>query len=116
MTSVMTRVGDNMATQKRQEPFAQTNSGAVSPEQRTNRSLTEKHGYEEWKQRIEEDWQYHLETLQQYACELLRRSQQLRMALMTANEPKRGYGDAISLQGGQGSLGIVVPPTLDLRK
>lgn len=96
MTTVTVRTGDAMATQKRQELFAQTNSGAISPEQRTKRPLVERHGHEEWKQRIEGDWENHLESLQQYICELLRKNQQLRMALMTANEPERGYGDAIN--------------------
>jgi hypothetical protein len=33
-------------------------------------------------QSIDETWQGHLETLQQYVCELLAKNQQLRMALM----------------------------------
>jgi hypothetical protein len=69
MTTATIRRGDVMATQKRQELFAQTNSGAIPPEQRTNRPFTERHGHEEWRQRIEEDWQNHVETLQQYLCE-----------------------------------------------
>ena len=39
-------------------------------------------------QRIEEAWQGHLETLQQYMCELLLANQQLRMALKAVNEPE----------------------------
>jgi len=97
MTTATFRTRDVMATQKRQELLPQTNSGAISPEQRTTRPLTEIHGHEEWKQRIEDDWQNHLESLQQSICELLRKNQQLRMALLTANEPERGYGDAINL-------------------
>ncbi len=97
MTTATFRRGDVMATQNRQELFAQTNSGAISPEQWTKRSLTERHGHEEWKQRIEEDWQNNLETLQQYVCELLRKNQQLRMALRAADEPERGCGDVINL-------------------
>ena len=73
MTTATIRRGDVMATQKRQGLFAQTNSGAIPPERRTNRPLTERHGHEEWRQRIEEDWQNHLETLQQYLCECFAR-------------------------------------------
>jgi len=65
MTTVTDRTGDGMATQKREDLFAQTNSGAISPDQRTKRPLTERQRHEEWKQRVEEDWQNHLETLQQ---------------------------------------------------
>ena len=97
MTTVTVRTGDAMATQKRQELFAQTNSGAISPEQRTKRPLVERHGHEEWKQRIEGDWQNHLETLQRYMCELVRKNRQLKTALVTSNEPKRRYGNAINL-------------------
>jgi hypothetical protein len=97
MATVTVRTENVMATQKRQELFARTNAGAISPEQRMKRTPAERHGHEEWKQRIEEDWQNHLETLQRYVCELLRKNQQLRMALTTAKEPDPGYGDAINL-------------------
>ena len=86
-----------MATEMRQEHFAQTNSGVFSPEQRTKRALIERSGYEEWKQKLEDDWQSHLETLRHYVGELLPKNERLRMALTTATEPKRGYGDAINL-------------------
>jgi hypothetical protein len=97
MTTVTVRTGDVTATQNRQELFAQTKPGADSSEQRTERPLTEGPGHKEWKQGIDEDWQNHVETLQRYVCELLRINRQLRIALTTANEPERGYRDAISL-------------------
>ncbi len=93
MTTVTIRIGDVMAIQRRQEHFAQMNSGVIAPE----RALIERHGHEEWTQRIEAAWQGHLETLQQYVCELLLKNQQLRMALMEANEPEPGRGDAGNL-------------------
>ena len=77
------------------ELFAQTNSGAIPPGQRTKRPPTERHRHEEWKQRIEEYWQNHLETLQRCVRELLRENQQPGMAFATANKPERGYGNAI---------------------
>jgi hypothetical protein len=95
MRAASIRKGSVMASQKRREHFAQTNSGATSPERRS-RPFIERHGHEEWKQRIEEDWQNHLETLRQCMRELGRKNQQLRMALTTANETERGYGDAIN--------------------
>lgn len=88
MTSATIRIGDVMAAQRRQEHFAQTNSGAIALEQSTERALTEKPAHEELMQRIEEAWQGHLETLQQYMCELLLANQQLRMALKAVNEPE----------------------------
>lgn len=91
MTTVTIRIGDVMATQRRQEHFAETNSGAGAHERRTERALIERHGHEARKQRIEEDWQGHLEALQQYVCELLLKNQQLRMTLMSANESERGH-------------------------
>ena len=97
MTTATIGVGDVEASQRRQEHFAQTNSEAVTPEQNTERAHIESRGHEEWAQRIEEAWQGHIETLQQYLCELLVKNQQLRMALMAANEPERGHRDARNL-------------------
>jgi len=97
MTTATVRRGNVMAAQKRQGLFAQANSGAIAPPRWKKRSLAEGHGHEEWKQRIEEDWQNHLETMQKYVSELVRKNQQLRTALTTANEPKRRYGNAINL-------------------
>jgi len=86
-----------MSTQKSQELLVRTNSGTIAPEQGTRRPATLRHGHEEWKQRIEGDWQSHLETLQRYVSELARKNQQLRTALVMANEPKRGYENAVNL-------------------
>jgi hypothetical protein len=80
-----------MATQKREQHFARTTSRVISFEQRMKTALIESRGHEEWKRRLEEDWQSHLETLQKCVCELLLKNQKLRMAL-TANEPERGHG------------------------
>jgi hypothetical protein len=86
-----------MATQLRQEQFAQTNAEVTRPEQTAKGGFFETRGHEEWKQRLEEDWQDHLETLQKYVCELLIKNQKLRMALSVAGELERRYGDAIKL-------------------
>ena len=97
MRTVNLQYGDVMSAQKSQEFLSRTNSGGISPEQMNRRPITERHGHEEWKQRLEEDWQSHLARLQRYVSELARKNQQLRRALVTANEPKRGYGNAINL-------------------
>jgi hypothetical protein len=97
MKTVIIRIGDIMAAQKRQNCFVQTNSGVVSAGPKMKGALNESHGHEEWRQRTEADWQTQLETLQQCVCELLLKNQQLRMALVAANEPERGYRDAVSL-------------------
>jgi hypothetical protein len=97
MTTVTSRRGDVMAARNHQEHFAQAHSGIVSHEENTKRALIERSGHEEWKQRLEEDWQSHLETLQKYVCELLIKNQKLRTALSSANEPRRDYRDAIKL-------------------
>ena len=100
MKTVIVHIGNVMATQKRGEhspQITQTNLGAISPEPRAERTLREIRAHEEWKQRIDEDWQDHIERLQQCVCELLVKNQQLRMALMAAKEPQHGYRDAISL-------------------
>lgn len=97
MTSETIRVGDVIGAQRRQEHFARTNPGVIEHEQRTGRALFERHAHEEWKRGIEGAWQGHLEILQQYVRELLHKNQQLRMALMAADERRRFHGDARNL-------------------
>ena len=97
MRTVNLRRGDVMSGQKSQEVLARTNSRAISPEQRAKSPVTLRHGHEEWQQRIEGDWQSHLETLQRCVAELARKNQQLRTALVSANEPKREYRNAVNL-------------------
>jgi hypothetical protein len=97
MATVTIRKREVMSTQKSQEFLTQMNSGVISLGQRTKRPTPERHGHENWKQRIEEDWQNHLQTMQKYVSELVRKNQQLRAALTTANEPKRRYGNFINL-------------------
>lgn len=97
MATVTVRVGDAIANRRRQEYCAQTNSGAIATEQRREGALIERHGHEEWKQRIEKAWQGHLDNLQQYVCELLLKNQQLRMAPMASNESERVHGDSRTL-------------------
>ena len=97
MATMTIRRGEVMSAQKSQEFRAQTNTAAISSGQTTKRPAPERHGHEDWKQRIEEDWQNHLETMQKYVSELVRKNQQLRTALTTASEPKRRYGNAINL-------------------
>ena len=89
--------GNVTSNRKSQELSARTTSGAIAPGQRTGGPVPLRHGHEEWKQRIEGDWQSHLETLQRYVSELARRNQQLRSALVTASVAKRGYGNAVNL-------------------
>jgi hypothetical protein len=86
-----------MAARNHQVDFAHTHSGIVSPEESAKRAPIERTGHEEWKQRLEEDWQSHLETLQKYVCELLIKNQKLRTALSSAIRPRRDYTDAIKL-------------------
>jgi hypothetical protein len=100
MKTAIARIGDVMATQKHGGHFTQitqTSPGGISPEQRAKRALSERRGREEWKQRIEEDWQSQFERLQQCVCELLLKNRQLRMALMAADERDRIYRDAVNL-------------------
>ena len=97
MTTVTTHMGDVMANQTRQEHFAQTTFGVISPDQSTEKAFIERHRHEEWAQEIEEAWQGHLATLQRYVCDLLLENQQLRMTLTTANQPERRRGDVGSL-------------------
>ena len=97
MATVTIRRGDVRPAQKRQELWAQTISGVISAGQRTKRPMPERHAHEVWKQRMEQDWQSHIETLQRYMCALARRSQQPGPELATANEPKRRYGNAINV-------------------
>ena len=47
--------------------------------------------------RAEGDWQSHFERLQQCVCDLLLKNQQLRMALMAADEQDRVYREAVNL-------------------
>ena len=96
MKTVVIRIGDVLATQKRGERLTQTthaNSGVIPPEHCAKRAACEGHGHEEWKQRTEADWQHHLEALQQCVCELLLKNQQLRMSLMASDDRDRGYRD-----------------------
>ena len=97
MRTAAAYIGDAMATQKRQEQSAHALPGVTFAQQYSKEELFEVHGHEVWKQRLEEDWQDHLETLQRYVCELLIKNQKLRMALIVAGEPQRGYGNAIKL-------------------
>ncbi len=97
MATVTIRRKKVMPAQKSQEFQAQTITGVISSGQTTKRPAPERHGHEDWKRWIEEDWQNHLETMQKYVSELVRKNQQLRTALTTANEPKRRYGNAINL-------------------
>lgn len=97
MRTVTTSKGDVKADQSRQEHFAQAHSGATSSERKSHGALIERDGHEEWKQRLDENWQSHLETLQKYVCELLIKNQKLRTALLSTSEPRRGYRDTVHL-------------------
>ena len=97
MRSVTIRREDFRPAQKSQELLARTNSRTISPAQRTKDQVVERHPHEDWKQRLEGDWQNHLDTLKRYVCELAGKNQQARIASTPANEPKRRYGNAISL-------------------
>lgn len=79
-----------MATRQRQEPVSQTPAdGSVLFEQSSQKASNEKGRHEQWERSIEEDWQRHLETLQQYICELLIKNQCLRMGLIAGDQPQR---------------------------
>jgi len=75
MTTATIRIGNVMASQMRQEHFAQSNFGTIALKQTTERALPGRHAHEEWMRSLEEAWQGHLETLQQCVCKLLRKSQ-----------------------------------------
>jgi len=94
MSTATIRIGNVIAGQMRQEHFAQSNSGAIALKQATERALPGRHAHEEWMRSIEENWQGHLEMLQQYVCELLLKNQQLRMAQIARNEPDQGHENA----------------------
>jgi len=97
MATATIRVGNAVVTERRQERFARTNPGVIEHEQRKGKAVFERHGHEEWKRGIEGAWHGHLETLQQYMCELLHKNQQLRTALMAANERGQVNGNARNL-------------------
>jgi len=97
LTIVTIGVGDVMADHNRLEQFAQAAQRDNSLDERSKRTLDEKPRHEEWTQRLDEDWQDHLETLQKYVCELLVKNQRLRMALKAINQPERGHADVIKL-------------------
>ena len=100
MKTVVIRIGDVADAQKHGghiTQITQMSSGVISPGPRAKGELSERCRHEEWKQQIEEDWQSHFERLQQCVCELLLKNQQLRMALMAADERERGYRDAVNL-------------------
>lgn len=87
MTTATIRVEDVMATKRREEHFAQTNSGAIAQSKRAKEhSLTDT-------DIKKEAWQGHLKNLQRYVCELLLQNQELRLALIAVNGPERGHGD-----------------------
>jgi len=94
MSTATIRIGSVMARQMRQEHFAQSNSGTIVLKQTTNGALTERHAHEEWMRSVEENWQGHMEMLQQYVCELLLKNRQLRMAQIARNEPDQGHENA----------------------
>jgi len=89
--------GNVTPNRKSQELSARTTAGTVAPGQKARKPVPLDHGHQEWKQRIEGDWQSHLETLQRYVSELARRNRQLRTALVTASVPKGGYGNAVNI-------------------
>jgi L-lactate utilization protein LutB len=95
MTTMTIRRREVVSARNSQVVLAQTSPGALSSGQKTKRPVTERHAHEDWKQRIEEDWQRHLKAMQKYVGELVRNNQQQGMALTTANDPKRRYGNAI---------------------
>ena len=71
MSTMTIRVGGVIGTRRGQEHFAQTNSGIIAHQRRGGKAGFEQHGHAEWTREIEGAWQGHLETLQQYVCELL---------------------------------------------
>jgi len=97
MTTAPIHRSDVMAAENDQDHLVRRRSEVLSSEERTSGPLTETSGHEGWRQRLEEDWQSHLETLQRYVCELLIKNQRLRTELLSASAPKRRHRDAINL-------------------
>jgi hypothetical protein len=75
-----------MATHQHQAPAAQAQAeGIGSPAKRSKRASTVRSRNEQWEQRLEEDWQGHLETLRQCISELLIGNRHPRMEPMKAD-------------------------------
>jgi hypothetical protein len=87
-----------MAAQQRREPFAQAPAFAFASVQRLTGAPDAGRLHEQPYQRLEEEWQDRLRSLQQWICELLLKNQQLRMLLESAEAPEGGdrYGYNIS--------------------
>jgi hypothetical protein len=96
--ATMTNRGDYLrAGEKREKPFIQMNSGACAPKLRTASQPITRHGHQEWKQQIDEEWQRHLETLRQCMSVLFLKNQPQRIGLNAVNEQGRRHRNATSL-------------------
>ncbi len=98
MTAMTIRIAGAMATQQRQEPFTACSARTGSLEHGSTGSSAEMQRHEHWETRSDEERQGHIESLQQYVCELLIKNQQLRMALMTTIDPERRKHDVSNIQ------------------
>jgi hypothetical protein len=85
------------SAQRRQALTAESDSGDISPRHVTTGRPPRRHRHEEWRQKIEEDWQSHLETLQQYVRNILHESYRSRVTPVAVGEQGRSFGDAIHL-------------------
>jgi hypothetical protein len=88
---------DVMAIQARQARYAEANPGTILPARRAKRPALDRRGHEDWKQRIEGEWQSHLQTLHECVRAILSSNQRPGAELTTAMKPERGYGNAINL-------------------
>ena len=79
-----------MATYRWQALLSQAHTGSVTQIQQLKNVNTESPKHEQWKDKIDEEWQGHLDTLQRYVCDLLIKNRQLRMTLMAGTASREG--------------------------
>ena len=89
MTTMTICIGDVMAAQQRQEPFAQALAGPLAPVERGTSATVAGARAEQPEKVSEEEWQERLRGLQQLICELLIKNEQLRISLESAKGPER---------------------------
>lgn len=98
MTAITIRIAGAMATHQRHEPFTASSVRTGSLEHGSTGSSAELQRNDHWETRNDAERQGHIESLQQYVCELLIKNQQLRMALMATIDPERRKHDVGNIQ------------------
>ena len=89
MTTMTICIGDVVAAQQRQHPFAQTLAGPLAPVERVTSATVQGSRAEQPEKAADEEWRERLKSLQQLICELLIKNQQLRSVLESAKGPER---------------------------